>query len=89
LSTQFFHVTEKYTQTTKYVLEQVSGSKKVTMKRTNQMLNFRITGHMSWAPCKVICRNEEHHEDVQEAENIESSVNGDFAHHSLNKKHDA
>jgi hypothetical protein len=41
---------------------------------------------MSWAPCKLICRNEENHEDVQEAENIESSVSGDFAHHSLNKK---
>jgi hypothetical protein len=49
------------------------------------MLSCRITGHLSRASSEVTCLNEEHHENVEEAGNIDSSAGGDSAHLSLNQ----
>jgi hypothetical protein len=40
---------------------------------------------MSWAPSETTCRNEEHHENVEGAGNIDSSESGDSVHLSLNQ----
>jgi uncharacterized protein RhaS with RHS repeats len=41
---------------------------------------FQITAHLSWALSEVTYRNEEHHEYVEVAGNIDSSASGDSAH---------
>jgi hypothetical protein len=35
---------------------------------TKRTLSFQITVHLSWTPSEVTCRNEEHHENVEELE---------------------
>jgi hypothetical protein len=57
----------------------------VSFRRTKQTLSCLITGYLSWSPSEVICRNEEHHENVEGARNIDSSASGDSVHISLNQ----
>jgi hypothetical protein len=66
------------------VCEESCGSKKASFKRTKHTLNCHVTGHLSWAPSDVTCRNEEHHENMEEAGKTDSSTSGDSAHLSLN-----
>jgi hypothetical protein len=54
-------------------------------RRSKQMLRFEITGHLSWAPSEVTCRNEEHLGGAQVPGNIISSASGDYAHLRLNQ----
>lgn len=41
------------------------------------MLHCQIAGHLSWAPSKVICQNEKQQDNMEEAENTNSSASGD------------
>jgi hypothetical protein len=57
----------------------------VRLKRTKHTLNCRVTGHLSWAPSEVTCRNEEHDENAEDAGNIDSLASGEYAHLGLNQ----
>jgi hypothetical protein len=67
------------------VYGEASGIKKVSFRRIKQTLSCQITGHFCWAPSEVTCRNEKHHENVEETGNNDSSASGDSAHLSLNQ----
>jgi hypothetical protein len=57
---------------------------KKNFRRTTQILHCQITGHLSWAPSKVTCQNEQHHKNMEGAENIDSSASDDSSHLSQN-----
>jgi hypothetical protein len=45
----------------------------------------KLLGILAGGPSEVICRNEEHHENVVGAVNSDSSASGDSVHCSLNQ----
>jgi hypothetical protein len=61
------------------------GSKQASFKRTETTLICQTTGHLSWTPSEITCRNEEQHENVEGTGNICFSSSSDSNHLSQNQ----
>lgn len=57
----------------------------MSFRRINQYLRCQITAHLSWAPSEVGSRNDEHHENVEGAGNINSSASCESVYLSLSQ----
>jgi hypothetical protein len=57
----------------------------VVLIRTKLTSCCQVSLHLSRVPFQVTYRNEEHHENVEGAGNMDSSATGDSAHLSLNQ----